>query len=142
MLPIIIGLLLSIIFFVLSMIHFYWGMGDKSGLSISIPTNEHEQKVMNPKPLDCFVVAIGLLSFGVFVLIKVNLISFALPSIIANYGLPIIIGIFLLRAIGEFKYVGFFKKLKGTPFAQMDTRYYSPLCLLISIMGLILVLTT
>ncbi len=133
-----IGLLLSAIFLLLSAIHVYWGLGGKWGVDISVPTKENNEKVMNPTSLHCFVVAIGLFTFAFFTLIKIQLISFNLPSLIQNYGFRVISGIFLLRAIGEFKYVGFFKKIKLTPFGLLDTRYYSPLCLAIGIMGVIL----
>jgi len=35
--------------------------------------------------------------------------------------------VFAARAVGDFKYVGFFKSIKGTTFALWDTRVYSPL---------------
>ena len=38
----------------------------------------------------------------------------------------------LARAIGEFKYVGFFKRVRGSRFAQLDSLLYSPLCLLLA----------
>ena len=133
-----IGLLLFSIFIFLSAIHFYWGMGGKWGVNASIPTKEDGENVINPKPLDCFVVAIGLSVFATFVLVKTQLFSMALPVVILDYGISVIAGIFLLRAIGEFRYVGFFKKIKNTPFSQRDTKYYSPLCLLIGIMGILL----
>ena len=38
----------------------------------------------------------------------------------------------LVRAIGDFGYVGFFKRKGGNPFARLDTRVYSPLCLLLA----------
>ncbi|WP_222439555.1 DUF3995 domain-containing protein [Spirosoma utsteinense] len=38
------------------------------------------------------------------------------------------------------RYVGFFKKIKHTPFGKNDTRYYSPLCLLIGVLTLVVVL--
>ncbi|TKI67695.1 DUF3995 domain-containing protein [Lysinibacillus mangiferihumi] len=44
--------------------------------------------------------------------------------------------IFLIRAIGDFKYVGFFKKIKHSQFARNDTWLYSPLCLFISLVYL------
>lgn len=93
---------------------------------------------MNPTSMHCFVVAIGLLAFAIFTLIKVQLISFDLPPLMVNNGLLVISAIFILRAIGEHKYVGFFKKVRQTPFGRLDTRYYSPLCLAIGIMGVIL----
>lgn len=34
----------------------------------------------------------------------------------------------LARAVGDFRLVGFFKKVKGSEFALMDTLLYSPLC--------------
>ena len=37
------------------------------------------------------------------------------------------------RAIGDFKYVGFFKRVRGSKFARMDTLVYSPLCLLLAL---------
>jgi len=132
-----IGLLLSSIFLFLAVIHFYWGLGGKWGANASIPTKENGEKLMNPKPLDCFVIAIGLLSFGVLMLVKSQLISLLVPSVLLNYGIAVITGIFLLRAIGEFRYVGFFKKIKNTTFGQLDTKYYSPLCLIVGILGVI-----
>jgi len=39
----------------------------------------------------------------------------------------------LARAIGEFKYVGFFKRIRGSRFARLDTWIYSPLCLLLAL---------
>jgi Protein of unknown function (DUF3995) len=133
-----IGLLLFFVFLFLSLIHIYWGVGGKWGASASIPTKEDGEKVMNPKPFDCFVIAIGLSAFGVLMLVKAQLVSLVLPSVIFDYGVRLVIFVFLLRAIGEFRYVGFFKKIKNTPFGQLDTKYYSPLCLLIAIMGILL----
>ena len=53
-------------------------------------------------------------------------------------GLWIIAGIFILRAIGDFRYVGFFKSVKQSAFARADSRYYSPLCLLIGVLGIMI----
>ncbi|WP_281635816.1 DUF3995 domain-containing protein [Flavobacterium marginilacus] len=43
-----------------------------------------------------------------------------------------------MRAIGDFNYVGFFKKIKLAKFGKNDTKYFSPLCLIIGILTLIL----
>ncbi|SRR6266545_4445892 len=138
MLSILIGLILSAIFLFLSGVHFYWGLGGKWGINVSIPTKENNEKLINPKLFHCFLIAFGLLICAVFVLIKVGIISFALPHFIIKDGLSVIAGIFIIRAVGEFKYVGFFKKVKNTRFGQMDTKYYSPLCLCIGLMGILL----
>jgi Protein of unknown function (DUF3995) len=55
-----------------------------------------------------------------------------------NYGLVVISLLFFLRAIGDFRYVGFFKKVKQTVFARLDSKYYSPLCLFIAVCGVVI----
>ena len=35
----------------------------------------------------------------------------------------------LLRALGDFRYVGFFKRVRTGRFAELDTKFYTPLCL-------------
>jgi len=135
---ILIASLLSLIFVSLAAIHIYWGFGGKNGSAASIPTNENNKPVLKPRAIDCFVVAIALLCFDVFVLIKARIILFGLPNWLLNYGLWAIAAIFFLRAMGDFKYVGFFKKIKTTQFAQLDIKYYSPLCLVIGFLSIIL----
>ena len=46
-----------------------------------------------------------------------------------SYGLAL--GL-LARAIGEFRYVGFFKRVRSSRFAELDSLVYSPLCLMLS----------
>ena len=134
----IIGSALFIIFFLLACLHIYWGLGGRWGADAAIPTNENKEKVISPKMRECFIVGAWLLIFAFLVLIKSGIIHFHLPAPLSNYGLWIIAIPFIVRAIGEFKYVGFFKKIKTSRFAELDTKYYSPLCLLIGILSLIL----
>jgi hypothetical protein len=140
MLAILIGLLLFFIFFFLSAIHFYWGLGGKWGTNAAVPTKENNEKVMNPKLFECFVVGFALLGFGLFILVKSQILAFNLPNWLMDYGLWVLSLLFILRAIGEFKYVGFFKKIKTTKFGQLDTKYYSPLCLVIGLLAMTLAL--
>jgi len=37
-----------------------------------------------------------------------------------------------IRAVGDFRFVGFFKKVRDSRFAQLDTVLYSPLCALLA----------
>lgn len=134
----IISLVLFLIFMVLSAIHFYWGFGGKWGSHAVVPTKENGEPVFIPRTISTFVVAIGLLCFGLFYLIKYGLIAVSLPKWIDQYGFWIIASIFIMRAIGDFNYVGFFKKHKSSKFAINDAKYYSPLCLVISILTLVL----
>lgn len=133
--------LLFIVFTVLSGFHFYWLLGGKFGAMQAIPTTE---KGANPGKIPIvatIVVALGLLAIGVLYILNAHDQADLFPSArkIALWIVPIL---FFTRAIGEFKYVGFFKRIKDTEFAKADTKLYSPLCLGIAVVGfLILVLS-
>ena len=135
----IIAIILFIIFLFISAIHFYWAFGGKWGSEAVLPSKDDiNTKVLNPTIIPTLIVAFGLLSFGLFILIVSGHIAFEIPHWLYKYGLWIVAGIFTLRAIGDFKYVGFFKKIKQTKFGKNDTKYYSPLCLTIGILTIIL----
>ena len=131
----IIALLLVLIFAAIGSIHFYWAMGGKAGLQNATPTNpetEASDKLFEPGPLATIIVGIGLLFFGSLFLHQI--IPFLpVPEQWINYGILAVAIIFSIRAIGDFKYAGFTKRIRNTDFARMDTRYYSPLCLVIAI---------
>ena len=134
-----ISILLFIIFLSLSAIHFYWGFGGRRLSDGVLPTKLGETTpTVMPGKIPTFIVAIGLLCFGLFYLVKAEIISLLLPSWLDRYGLWFIAGIFIFRAIGDFRYVGFFKKIKQTKFGMKDSKYYSPLCLMIGILTLII----
>jgi len=133
-----IALLLFLIFLFLSLIHFYWGLGGKWGSKSVYPTKDDSVPPVMPGPIPTFIVAIGLLGFGLFYLIKYGFVHVVLPERIDKYGFWIIAIIFIIRAIGDFAYIGFFKKYKNTRFAVHDTKYYSPLCLLIALLTFLL----
>lgn len=86
------------------------------------------------------MVTSGLTGIGLFFLVKIAYINVAIPSWLSDCGLWAIAILFGLRAIGEFRYIGFFKKFKDSKFAEYDTKYYSPLCLIIAILTLLLAL--
>lgn len=135
---VIITILLFLIFLSISAIHFYWAFGGKRFSGAVVPTKDDTQPLFVPGAISTFIVAIGLLCFGVFYLIKYGFIKVNLPILINQFGFWFIASIFIVRAIGDFNYVGFFKKHKNSKFAINDTKYYSPLCLLIGILTLIL----
>ncbi|MEQ8245058.1 DUF3995 domain-containing protein [Fulvivirga sp.] len=130
----IVRLLLSLIFLVLSVLHFYWATGGKWGIDESVPTNIDGKKMLKAGVLACIVVGSGLLTFALFYslpFLNIELFSFT------NFLHWVIPSIFLLRAIGDFKYVGFFKSVRTTKFGQLDTKYFSPLCVLLAGLGFI-----
>ncbi|KAB1066489.1 DUF3995 domain-containing protein [Tamlana haliotis] len=133
--------ILTTIFITLALIHFNWVIGGQFGLHASLPTNENGEIMLKPKKYDSAIVGLGLTAFALFYSLKAGLLNFTLPEWVFTYGGWIIPIIFLIRAIGEFKYVGFFKKVKQTQFAKADTKLFSPLCLFIAVSGVIIQLS-
>lgn len=133
-----IAFLLSLVFLFLASMHIYWALGGRWGSDAAIPAKEDATKVFTPGPLPTLIVAVGFLVLGLLVLITSRVIEYELPPVIDHYALWFITAVFFLRAIGDFKYVGFFKKITKTKFAQNDSRFYSPLCLVIAILTAIL----
>jgi len=126
------------IFSILSGIHWNWVFGGSWGFDNSIPTNFEGNKIFNPKKIESSIVAIGLLVFATYYFLISNLISIELPNWISIYIGWVISSIFILRSIGDFKYIGFFKKLKTSKFGKMDSKLFSPLCLTIGLIGIII----
>jgi Protein of unknown function (DUF3995) len=133
-----IGFLLIIIFLALAGIHFYWGVGGKWGLDAALPKTENNVNTISPGIVACFLVGFILMGVAGLILIKMNIIAFTLPSFIAEYSLVALALVFFIRAIGDFKYAGFTKKVKTGKFAENDSRFYSPLYLLIGVLFLLL----
>ena len=116
------------------MLHVFWAFGGSWGVNTALPTkDDSELPVLRPRMLGTFF--IGLLCFlaSILLIVQLDLLA-AIKSSPLSKWLYIAGGIvFLLRAIGEGKYVGFFKKIKHTRFAKQDTAFYSPLCVWISL---------
>ncbi|MDZ4716733.1 MAG: DUF3995 domain-containing protein [Cytophagales bacterium] len=136
-----IPILLLSIFITLGALHFYWGLGGNWGIGSTVPRTLEGKALLSPTPFHCFVVGAGLLAFGLLVGIRGELIAVEMPQLLTDYGLFAVAFIFLARAVGDFRMVGFFKKLRDTPFGKMDTKLYSPLSLVIGILCVLVQVT-
>jgi hypothetical protein len=126
----VIGLGLVVVF------HLYWAAGGRLGADAVIPRKPVEQggePLFHPSPIGTLMVAaflLGVIGLGIVVQRGADI---TVPwrwsrVLLAGCG-----GVFVLRAIGEFRYVGFFKRVTGSRFAYWDTRLFSPFILLIGI---------
>lgn len=126
----------------ISAIHAYWGFGGTWGFRESLP-ERNSSKAFQPGPVVTLVAALVFGGMALFYLSKIGWLSlpnWLVPFWLQRYGLWLLAGVFLLRAIGDFRYVGFFKKVRNSRFAQLDTSFYSPLCLLLCINTSLLIL--
>lgn len=132
------SIILLAIFTSLGFIHFYWLFGGKWGLEKVIPTKDNQTSTLSIPKFATLIVALVLLLFGLIYLVKSGLTNVHIPNLVTKYGYWIIPSIFILRAIGDFKYVGFFKKIKNTKFAKADSKWFTPLCLTIGMFGILI----
>lgn len=127
--------ILALIFLLLSLLHFYWAFGGRVWYDQVLPTSSNGLHRFNPGMVQTLIISFGLLLFAF--IIAGNLFWFDSYGRrkYFRYGSLVIAFIFSLRAIGDFKFVGFFKKIKTTRFADNDTDFFSPLCLFIVLLS-------
>jgi hypothetical protein len=128
----------TIVFFFLSALHFYWALGGRWAIDSVLPEKQDGKILFTPGALASAVVATGLLIFGVITATHYSFLNQYANNTIIDSSTWFIAIIFLLRAIGDFKFVGFFKKVKNTRFANNDTRWFAPLCVLLSLFSFLL----
>ncbi|WP_461092928.1 DUF3995 domain-containing protein [Spirosoma gilvum] len=125
----------------ISLLHFYWAMGGQWGFRAALP-ERNGTKAFQPGRFMTLSVSV---IFGCMSLLYLNkagvftTLSSLVPDWLSQYGLWLLAVLFLIRAIGDFRYVGFFKRLTNSRFAELDTKFYSPLCLLLSLNTLLLI---
>ena len=120
-------------FSALSALHVYWALGGQAGLGKAVPTIDGKP-AFQPGVLMIMAVAAVLLGCA-YVSLSLGfssrlILPYAHFAPYAGWGLAVI---FAVRAIGDFKLVGFFKKIKNSQFATFDSKLYSPLCVVLSV---------
>ena len=126
------GILLPTIFAILGSFHVYWAAGGRFGIGAAIPKVGGEP-IFSPSPIATVLVAVALFLAMLTVLGQIGWLGETIPQWIFRWATFGIATLFLLRAIGDFKLLGFFKQVSETGFAFWDTFLFSPLCLFISI---------
>jgi len=124
-------LIVSLAFVALALWHFYMALVPGSGASGAVPSVDGKP-LFTPTRKATVGVGMVLLLFSALVAATASMISVGLPRVALSWlSYALAVGL-LARAVGEFKYVGFFKRVHGTKFARLDTMLYSPLCLLLA----------
>ncbi|WP_051299120.1 DUF3995 domain-containing protein [Marinobacterium litorale] len=126
----IIAIILLIPFVGLAVLHLYWALGGTFGMSAALPEIDGAP-VFRPGAAATIAVAFVLTGFALIAFVLGFGASYApaLTPYAAFLGFAVG-GVLVLRAVGEFKYVGFFKRVKGSKFAAYDSWLFSPFCLL------------
>ncbi len=127
--------IVALILVALTLLHVYWGIVGVSGRSAALPEVDGKP-TFQPSRLACFAVASALTVAALLIAWRGGLVPSPLPGLVATIGTAGVGAVFVLRAIGDFRLVGFFKRIRGTPFAVWDTRLFSPLCLALGLSSL------
>jgi hypothetical protein len=122
----------SLIFLVLAFWHVRMAISPSSGESVAMPSVSGKPLFV-PSTRATWAVAVVLLLFACLVVARAGLVQVGIPERVLSWLCYALALGLLARAIGEFKYVGFFKRVRGSKFARLDTLLYSPLCLLLSV---------
>ncbi len=123
----------SVVFFLLGALHFYWAVGGKWATDEVVPTKPTGEKLFSTSALSCVIVGSGLWLFAFVHVVNARLIFVNTTLPVIHYATLAMGIVFLVRFVGDFKWVGILKKVKDTSFGKNDTLYYAPLCLFLSL---------
>lgn len=119
-------------------VHLYWGAGGRFGAGRGVP-EVGGRPAFRPSRAACAGVGVLLVAAGLLLAIRRYGLEADLRAERARLDLPwtaLACGALALafagRAIGDFRLVGLFKRIRGTRFAVLDTWIYSPLCLVVA----------
>lgn len=113
-------------------VHVYWAAGGQAGVDAALP-HVAGKRLFTPGKGATFAVALGLFAAAALVLWRDGLIALPLPFLLARYGVPLMALVFAARAMGDFRHIGWSKRLRGSRFARLDDVLYAPLCLTLAI---------
>ena len=124
---------LGLVIAALGVLHIAWAfVGPRGDVSSFVPERDGAP-LFRPGRGASLGVALLLLTAAALVLQKGGVLPLLGPAPVVVLGNWTVATVFTARAIGEFHYLGFFKRVRDTRFAFWDTRLFSPLCLALGI---------
>lgn len=119
----------AIMLIMISFIHVYWAFGGRWGSSAALPQKVGGGVVFKPRMPETLAVACLILIVSFILMAQSESLPFFKANPFTEWSCIICAFVFFIRAVGDFKYLGFFKKIKHSTFSEYDTWIYSPLCL-------------
>ena len=116
----------------IALVHVYWALGGRIAKSAALPEIDGRPAFTPRGPLTLLVAA-ALSLAALLLAVTGGVLEVPLPRSglrLLTFGLALV---FVARAIGDFRLVGFFKRVKGSRFATLDSLIFAPLCLLLGL---------
>ena len=129
--PIIAGVTATILALVAGL-HVYWAAGGRAG-GAAVPSRPGGGALFVPSVGSTLAVAAALSVATWIVAVSGGLAPRIGPRIAYSVGVWGLGLVLAARAIGDLRYVGFFKRVRGTPFARLDDLVYTPLVALLAL---------
>lgn len=130
----ILAAVLCLVFGALAALHFYWAGGGRLAAHGAVPIVD-DRALFTPGPLASAAVGLALIAAAIISALRGGVLTLDVPAWFVQLGTWVLVVVFAVRAVGDFRYVGFFKRVRGTIFARRDSLFYSPLCALISVLA-------
>jgi len=130
--PDLLALVVVLAFVGLSALHLYWALGGRAGKAAAVP-ELNSRPAFVPSTRSTLAVAVGLALCAVLVAASAELILSSAPPPWVTWLAFLLALVLVARAVGDFRLVGFFKRVRGTHFARLDTTVYAPLCLALGV---------
>ncbi|MFN2425797.1 MAG: DUF3995 domain-containing protein [Candidatus Binatia bacterium] len=123
---------IALCLFTLATVHFYWGLCCIDGRPMLVPELDGKP-AYKPRNSDYLDVASALVLACVIVAARGEVVHSPMPVAWTNTATFAVGAVLIARAIGDFRFVGFFKRVHDTRFAEWDTRLFSPVSLLLGV---------
>lgn len=122
---------LGSVLLLLAALHVYWAVGGVTGGS-AVPSRPDGTPLFRPGPVSTLAVALALAIAGGLVFARAGIVPAVLPDQWIRAGVWAVAAAFVARAVGEFRYVGLFRRVHGTAFARWDAWLFTPLCFVLA----------
>lgn len=123
-----------LLFFIFNfLLHLYWSFGGKWGAQAVIPYWKNKP-LLQLWPVPTFILSFFFLIPVVIITDYLGLTSLIKPYFNVLNLFWLLFCVFMLRAIGDFRVCGLFKKETSTVFAKWDSKLFSPLCAFVALM--------
>ena len=136
----VVALALAAVLALIALLHVYWAVRGV-GSGAAVPGRQDGTPLFRPGRGASLLVAMALLVAALIVLAQADVIRLGIPEALVTVGIWSVALAFAARTIGDFRYAGLFKRVRGTAFARADTRLFTPLCAAISIAAFVLIRT-
>ncbi|AWV06439.1 DUF3995 domain-containing protein [Marilutibacter maris] len=126
------GLAVCLVLSALAALHLVWAAGGaRQWADAAVPMRADGRPLFEPSRAATIAVAVALAAAAATVMAVSGHWQPPLPAIAVRAAAVALVLVFVARGIGDFRWVGMFKRERHGRFARLDTRFYSPLCLLL-----------